>query len=135
MAEDEELIEEFEDSEDEEVFDEEEARKKMPKLELIQQTDKSDTAMKDALKGMERTFVRLQRTAKNVTNVVKIDGKPIKSYGEPEVVSLNGYRYYVPRGVRVKIPLAIAEILEQKEACEIKAFELAREKLQFHSND
>ena len=91
--------------------------------------DERALAMKDVIAKDSKVKVKIASIDKKVTNIVEIDGEEYKSFGEPEVFVVNGYKYYVPRGVMVPIPATIAQIIDDNDLTAIEGAEEINEKL------
>ena len=50
---------------------------------------------------------------------IKIDGVTYNSEGTPETYTISGYKYHVPRGIQVKVPLPIAQLISNNKQTEL----------------
>jgi hypothetical protein len=113
---------------------EQETKKVVKKVakKTVAKKDKLDdraATMKEIIKKDDRVKIKIVSIDKKVTNIVEIDGVEYKSFGEPEVYVINGYKYYVPRGVMVPVPATIAQIIEDNDQTAVEGAEEINEKL------
>jgi hypothetical protein len=74
--------------------------------------------MKRTLKEQKRFMYVLPPIGTEVYASVNIDDVVYESIGEPLDVTINGYKYYVPRGVPVELPESIYMLIKDNERLE-----------------
>jgi hypothetical protein len=71
--------------------------------------------IEEQLKSDKKIRIKIPALSEVVTNIVKMKNAKYDSFGEPMHFNMNGYDFYVPRGVYCEIPETVAREIENND--------------------